>query len=271
MPALAAPSVANPLKVDIQGRYGNTTLPGWTDWGFGVADGTWVSPQSTTIDGTSLTLAVIRKDGSNQGLSRNRSGGFAHVPRTATNNYIGQDFLCLYIDSLVPGECYQISLWSLEKRSIWSNKPTTVKMVNWAQFPNPDTEYECANDWLIENGYPDGYDPCSPSRLDGSNPTDPCTGIPKALYDMVTKYGYRASVVGPESDDLLPGGCNLGKSAFNIKADAYGNATVCGWLDINELEGSFHVPLNAFMIIPEPATMVLLVLGGLALLRRKRA
>jgi hypothetical protein len=60
--------------------------------------------------------------------------------------------------------------------------------------------------------------------------------------------------------------------SFIAQSNATGQLSIFGWYDGYKWEGTYISAINGFTIglVPEPATMVLLGLGGLALLRKHR-
>jgi hypothetical protein len=286
-------TLATPLKVDIAGRYGNTVRCEWMDWQIAVDNGTFVGPQNKLFDmGSPLpwenpagTLEAYRKNQSpdNAGASRNRSGGWAGVLGTgefyAGGKGFGMNYVKLTISQLDPDTTYKIFLWSYEQRSVWASRADNVddKWGCWSTT-NPKK-------WLDENGYsgfngePNGYGPIV--NDDTILPPRTDSNMPAGLKDLVLACGAQGGraflMTDPcntdQGDNLLTDSLHCVSFYFHTNPGeiASGNVTVYGWIDPTDWGGSLHMPLNGFMVIPEPATVALLGLGGLALLRRKRA
>jgi hypothetical protein len=294
VPALASadPTAANPLKVDITyAPDGQAAQAGYQNWGI-IRD--WTSPVSTSFpldfqalpwDWATATLSVYRKNKTpdNTGFSRNRSGGFAAVgpnpsweplEYSAAGKGYGTNYVKLTLSNLTPGKDYQFFLWSFERREVWS-----------ASSANPDSKYgvwstlgNSGNDWtplswLNANGYsgfngePNGYGPITPVP----DPPTGASGMPAGLADLVAAEGGRVSMMAPLNDDTNFLGGSKYLVSFSAITDDEGTISIYGWIDPTDWTGSQHMPLNGFMVIPEPATVCLFGIGALSLLRRKRA
>lgn len=274
----------NPLKVDL--TYApdpQAPLTGWQNWGF---QRSWTGPVSKNfvnadqqqvweVPGAELNVHESSLAApANGGLSRNRSGGFAGVSGSdagygAGNYGYGTTYLKLTLTDLQPDTEYKLKCWDMELRSVWS-----------AASSNPDSKFVAWSttnplDWLNANGYGAG----------GAN-----TSLPKGGYGPIVSVDQGIS--GPRTDSNMPAGLladvlartslinedgsdhlgsNQNVSTFWAPTNDDGTLVVYAWLDATDWAGSAHCPLNGFMVVPEPVTIALLGLGGLALIRRKRA
>jgi len=279
---------ANPLLVDIDGSGTVTQRYPWQGW---TVSFTWAAPISQQFANPYATegweypqaqLITYRKadptGASSQ--SRNRSGGFAYVGNTGdytpTTQGFGTNYIKLTITQLAPSTAYTVYCWSYEQREHWAvdgNNPNS-KYAVWSTT-NP-------KQWLDTHGYsglggePNGYGPISQTIPPGPISD---TNMPCELKDLVFTHGGRASVMAPNTeqgggggtDTDWNGGPDFRVAVKNVMTNSSGALTVYGWMDATDWTGSMHLPLNGFMVVPEPATIALLGLGGLALIRRKRA
>lgn len=278
VPAAASSAISyyEPLKVDIvYGPYDQQPKSGWMPWSFpfeltGPVSKEFVIPG--VLPGELFPVAQLeayRKNETPEIIARDRSGGFAGVNRTGdispTEMGFGMNYLKLTISNLDPYTDYKFSLWSFEKREVWSADPL-----------NPDSKYGCwsttnPKDWLVENGYsgftgePNGYGPITPVP----NPPTGDSNMPSGLADLVLAQGGRTFMMAPTDDNYnYVGGPNY-RVSFYASSDGSGAIAVYGWLDCTDWAGAMHMPLNGFEVIPEPATIALLGLGVLPLLRKR--
>ncbi|MBN1393013.1 MAG: PEP-CTERM sorting domain-containing protein [Sedimentisphaerales bacterium] len=134
--------------------------------------------------------------------------------------------------------------------SAQANKTFTVWAFAW------DSAYGTANDpdmddyaaWGVVNPSTNG------GYLDAGNANVPVLG--------------RHLMQGPKQNDPNVN-WDTYMSAFDVTADGTGVITVYGWFD-GGWQGSYHMPISGIVLLPEPTTVALLGLGGLALLRRRK-
>jgi len=289
LPALADISVSNPVQIDIYGDGGNGPKAGWTSWSFIRS---WTSPQTDPLGnyGAESLVGTASAFGSTanppQG-GRSRDGGMIFVAGTGEYAYatkgLGTHYLKISLSGLKPATQYQIQLWGYETHGTWStnaNNPQS-KWGVWSTL-NP-------MDWLSANwnGKPGnegepvmgGYGPKGGSAQVTTPVAQTDSNMPAAMVAaMGTSWG-RFSLDQGNTDlaDVPLGAWNF-STTFKFVTTPFvnedypgGTIDLYGWMDSTDFSGSMHMPLSGFRIVPEPTTIALLGLGGLALIRRKRA
>jgi hypothetical protein len=217
-----------------------------------------------------LDMLAVNYTGQNTG-SRNRyqAGGayfgnlyqdFFYVGKTGgTASGLGVDYielLCTF-SGFNPYEEQEMefTIWSWDPAFGFNEdigyggagEPANSKRAVWSQT-NPA-------EWLTANGYPAGY----------------------AVNEMPAELGAtllgRTSMMGPAPWIIEDAYRYATTFSLDVTADAMGTASVTlyGWNDMTTWAGDQHMPINGLRVIfvPEPATVALLGLGGLALWRKR--
>jgi hypothetical protein len=294
--ALSVPAMAdyigygNPLMIDISGANTSNTLPGWQEWKFvqaptavpisqqfnnPLANDPWEVPSAE------FTVFNKTRDPATRIQSRNRCGGFVYVGNTGDYSTGGNGLGTIYdkvtLTGLAPNSTYKVMLWSADgpNWSMNSNNPDS-KFACWSSKVNPA-------EWLDAHGYSGN------GGTDNPNNGEPNTGgygpkwsidtqiattesnMPAGLAALVgDRISVRANPANNATNVLGQFNC-VNQAIIYAHTNSDGACEIYGWIDMTDWTGSAHMPLNGLYIVPEPATIALLGLGGLALIRRKRA
>jgi hypothetical protein len=241
---------------------------------------------------TTVTLNTFRRDGAKTAGVRNR--GAATAPAFGLSKmyrdifYVGQSggtsgalgVNYLEVDFTITGlvanskKNFTFSLFDWDPAFKWSglsgfggaNEPKNSKLAAWS-LANPAT-------WLAANGLPNGYDANTVASKMPAGLAAQLLGTTPDVYTGITQNGL-VPILGPATEQpwLYPWDYRYATTFdLNLVANAYGVATVSifGWNHMTSWAGSQHMPINGIRVVPEPATVALLGLGGLALLRRRK-
>jgi hypothetical protein len=245
VPASAVPQNTPFLSVDLNGGNG-PTQPGWTGWSFANPPGG--NSFSTTFSG-GVSLTLSSSPGSTGLLTRDRgnpSGNTLNfddmyedfVGATRNSNYgLGWNALEFAFSGLSSSTQYEFTFFCFDRNGANNNY------------------YR----WLMGTTDPYTY-------------VDPATGNahsyqPATVSNNFTPY---LATINP-GNGLWPSTPYQYSASFFAATDGNGNVTIYVWSDTTSYSNQTASLVDGFQIgVPEPATIALLSLGGLALLRRKR-
>jgi hypothetical protein len=265
---------------------------GWYNWNFPFDGSSGTSPYSLNMQAThntTVTLDTFRVDGAKTCGTRNRGA------QTTTASQLGKMYMDIFyvaqngaglgrnyikasftITGLAPNSTnnFTFSLFDWDPAFKWSglsgfggaNEPKNSKLAAWS-LANPAT-------WLADNGYPTGYEPNAvTSQMPGGLAAQLLGTTPDA-YAGITQHGL-VPMLGPAAWQpwLYPWDYRYATTfSLDLTANSSGVAmvSVYGWNHMTSWAGSQHMPINGIRVVPEPATVALLGLGGLALLRRRK-
>jgi len=284
--ALSVPTSAKPfytpfLKVDLNGdnldanqlpKEANRTQPGWSGWDFqrSLTTNTYVKSfgsQTVQISGILASGAMpgtrYRLQAPTTALGKLHEDMFFVSTSASSKALLGLDYLRVDVVGLQKNTKYEFTVW------------------NWDTAFNPNN------------------DPCRPRQSDRMawgvvNPAtyggyrvvdDPCGGYgvyknPVPILARPDYYGapgpWEANFpywnTAPVNGGSIPDPEYYYSSSFIVTSNASGQISVFGWTDTYTWQGSYHATINGFALglVPEPATVALLGLGGLAMLRRRK-
>lgn len=265
-------NIAPLVDIDAQGTNPGATQTGWEKW---EMPSYWSSfgPINKVFTLSTGDMVLVQMNGYKDGVGGNFGGSrqrwspttngtndfeymlsdLAYVPM-GTSGGLGMDYIefNFFFDMDKAGKTFEFTFWNFDETFFYY--PPDSHWIAYSQ-QNP-------RQWLIANGYPNGYQP-DPDILPYSN-------MPAGLKDLtlgrVLQDGWPPHVL--EFDTIY--GMTYSTS-FEVTLDDLGRATLYSWADLCSLQSNQYVAINGFAIsIPEPTTVALLALGGLALLRKRR-
>jgi hypothetical protein len=253
------------LSVDIEATSGSTTQSGFTSWGVAAAGASNLGALSKTFsgigagdvdDGTfSATISAFTTSSNSTVAAstfgeRNRSAPtytgvtnanmLADLVFDASTTAQGRDFMTLALTGLTASKSYNITVFSYDNNG--------SSATNWTTIAPPSTSkgYAGTNTFVAHTNISNSSGNTMPTTNNGgSSPTN--TNDPS------------------------------GGATFSVTTDGSGNVTLYAWggngVDGNTGNSGINPYINGFTIesaVPEPATFVLMALGGALLLVRKR-